>query len=173
MVFRDSHMKYFNFFSLALVLIYSAVVSALPSVSNDVFCDIISGNGPATIIYEDNDLIVIEKRKIKDSNGLLVFREPANCLIIPKKHIVNIKYLDQSNAYDAALLSKMVAVAQRLSQQLCSPAEFTITMNNGKTSYQTVFHMHMHFKSPQRWKNPDWRMKKIQLGSYKTRARDT
>lgn len=165
-------MKKLNPFLFITLITITPVRLVLPSQGNDVFCNIISGNGPATIIYEDNDLIVIEKRKIKDSRGALVFRKPTQCLIIPKKHIVNIKDLDPKDPYDATLLSKMAAVAQKLSDKLCKPGEFTITMNNGKTSSQTVFHMHMHFKSPQQWKNPNWRMKKIQLGSYKTVARD-
>lgn len=154
-------MKHFKFFALVMLLVVAAPLSALQSPGHDVFCDILSGKAPATIIYEDADVIVIEKPAI---------RNPADCLIIPKKHIVNIKDLDQANAYDAMILSKMVAVAQMLSQRLCGPADFTITMNNGKTSAQTVFHMHMHFKSPQQWKNPDWRINKIKLEAYKNLA---
>lgn len=149
-------MKIFNRFFLLMLLAVTTSGLALSQASNDVFCDIILGKAPATIIYEDKDLIVIEKRKVKDSNGVFAFREPANCLIIPKKHIVNIKDLDQTNPYDATIASKMVAVAQMLSKLLNSPGDFTITMNNGKTA-QTVFHMHMHFQSPQQWKKPDWR----------------
>lgn len=141
-------MKHFKFFSLVMLLVVAAPLSASQLTGPDVFCDILSGKAPATIIYEDDDIIAIEKPAI---------RNPADCLIIPKKHIVNIKDLDQANTYDAVIVSKMVAIAQMLSQRLCDPADFTITMNNGKTSAQTVFHMHMHFKSPQQWKNPDWR----------------
>ncbi len=84
-------------------------------------------------------------------------RDPADCLIIPKKHIVNIKDLNQADPYDATIVSKMVAVAQMLAGRLQAPAEFSVLMNNGATSAQSVFHMHMHFRSPQRWKNPTWR----------------
>ena len=167
-------MKQINSLLLIMLATGASGGSVLSSHGKDVFCDIISGNGPATIIYEDADLIVIEKRKIKDSNGLFIFREPTDCLIIPKRHIVNIKDLDQTNPYDATIMSKMVAVAQMLSKLLYSPGDFTITMNNGKTSFQTVFHMHMHFKSPQQWKNPNWRTKKkYNLATYKTVTRDT
>lgn len=154
------------------LLVYIATIPcwAQQCIAADVFCDIIAGKAPATIIYEDDDLIVIEKRKIKDTRGRMLFRASTDCLIIPKKHIVNIKDLDQQDPYDATILSKMAAVAQKLSLQVCAPGDFTITMNNGKTSAQTVFHMHMHFRSPQRWKNPDWRINKIPLGSYKQKA---
>jgi len=143
-------------------LISLASITAQGAFSNtsDVFCDIIAKKAPATVIYEDTDIIVIEKPLIKNSYGNLVFREPANCLIVPKKHIVNIKDLNQTDPYDATILSKMGFIAQMLSGYLQGPGEFTLTLNNGKTSAQTVFHMHMHFTSPQCWKNPTWRAQK-------------
>ncbi|MBS1987725.1 HIT domain-containing protein [Candidatus Dependentiae bacterium] len=111
--------------------------------ANCAFCQIITRQSPAVIIDETDDLIVIEKRPI---------RKPVDCLIIPKKHIVNIKTLDASNLYDQTVLSKMALKAQELSKRLNGQGDFTITMNNGPQSAQTVFHMHMHFRSPNNWK---------------------
>lgn len=110
---------------------------------NCAFCQIIARQSPAIIIDETDDLIVIEKRPI---------RKPVDCLIIPKKHIVNIKTLDPLNIHDQTILSKMAFKAQELSKRLNGQGDFTVSMNNGQQSAQTVFHMHMHFRSPNTWK---------------------
>lgn len=111
--------------------------------ANCSFCRIVAGKDPAQVITETEDLVVIEKRPV---------RSPVDCLIIPKKHIVNIKTLDQSNAYDEAIGSKMMFMAQKLSQRLEGNQDFSVFMNNGASSAQSVFHMHMHFRSPYNWK---------------------
>jgi len=73
-------------------------------------------------------------------------------LILPKKHITNIKHLDAHNAYDKTIGSKMMFMAQELSKKLQGNGDFSVIMNNGGSSNQSVFHMHMHFKSPRDWK---------------------
>ncbi len=112
-------------------------------VSTCAFCQILDKKAPAVIIYEDNDVLVLEKRPV---------RRPVDCLIIPKKHIVNIKDLKISDSYDKDIVSKMMFVAQELSKRLDGKGDFTITMNNGAESSQSVFHMHAHFRSPNNWK---------------------
>lgn len=154
-------MKRFTYrFFVALVVLQSTVGTVACKAKNsgqDVFCEIIQGRGPATILYQTNDIVIIKKRHIHP--------DVVDCLIIPKKHVQNIKDLDLRDTDDAQLGSKMFAVAQTLSQQLQAPGDFTITMNNGATSHQTVFHMHMHFKSPQRWKESFRKTFRVQVGS--------
>src|SRR5437667_7974919 len=57
-----------------------------------VFCKIIAGQEPAIILYEDEVVIAFEKKPV---------RTPANCLIVPKKHIENFK---EFNTHDACNL---------------------------------------------------------------------
>lgn len=145
---------------LVTCLGFSAFAIALPTVSqpDDVFCKIIKRKAPAIIIYETQEIIVIEDRKK---------RSEVHCLIIPKKHIVNIKHLDKNKAADVALGSKMFEVAQFLGKQL-EPStrrrsgDFTLTINNGPTSEQTIPHMHMHFQSSQQWKSEFKKTFKVQ-----------
>jgi histidine triad (HIT) family protein len=112
---------------------------------NCSFCAIIAGiDKDAVIIAENDDVMVIEKKPV---------RSPANCLIIPKKHITNLKAIDAHDMLDAIILSKMGLMAQELAKnRLAAPGDFTVIINNGATSNQTVFHMHMHMKSNQQWK---------------------
>lgn len=113
------------------------------AVASCPFCQIIDKKAPAVIIYEDADVLVFEKRPV---------RNPVDCLIIPKKHIMNIKDLVISDKHDQIIVSKMMFVAQDLSKRLDGKGDFTITMNNGAESCQSVFHMHAHFRSPNNWK---------------------
>ena len=108
-----------------------------------VFCQIIARTSPAIIVDETDDLIVIEKRPQRD---------PVDCLIIPKKHIENITAINFSDATEGEILSKMGLKAQELTQRLDGKGHFTLTTNNGAESFQTVFHMHAHFRSPNSWK---------------------
>lgn len=107
-----------------------------------VFCQIARHEGPAVIIDETDELIVIEKVPV---------RRPVDCLIIPKQHIENIKTLEAANPYDQVILAQMAFKAQELSQRLNGQGDFTVVMNNGRQSNQTVNHMHMHFRSPDNW----------------------
>lgn len=140
---------HFAFIVLQTITPSSSIVAKSIKLEQDVFCNIIQGKSAATILYETSDVIVINKREIPPDG--------VDCLIIPKKHVVNIKDADPT------IGAKLFEVAQFLSKQLQGPGEFTIQMNNGATSHQTVFHMHMHFRSPQRWKERFAKMFKVQM----------
>lgn len=133
--------------TMSLALSFLGITAVVQKVeaqkTEDVFCNIIKGTAPATILYETQDVIVINTRK---KHAFV------HCLIIPKNHVINIKDLD-----DMTVIAHMFEVAQYLNKQLepasgSTSGDFTLTINNGKTSAQTVFHLHMHFQSPQQWK---------------------
>lgn len=127
----------FTLFSLVF-LSFAAQITA-----NCVFCDIIEKKSTSNIIEETDDILVIEKKPI---------RKPVDCLILPKKHIENCKFLDSKNDYDSTILSKMFFMAQNLSKKLTGKQDFQLVINNGSEAGQTVFHLHMHFKSANNWK---------------------
>lgn len=129
-------------FLLVLGLSAFFIMNASPLVNDCSFCHIITGTGSAVIIAEDADCIAIEKRPV---------RSPVDCLIIPKKHIVNCKNIDVNDAYDATIISKMVCMAQKLSKKLTGSQDFQLHINNGAQVGQSVFHLHMHFKSSEQW----------------------
>jgi histidine triad (HIT) family protein len=103
-----------------------------------IFCKIVSGEMPAKIIAETNDLVVIEDIRPK---------APHHYLIIPKKHIVDVRALEQE---DMHLGGAMFALAQRLSKGM-DDMPFRVVINNGHEVGQRVYHMHMHFLAGKRF----------------------
>lgn len=97
-----------------------------------IFCKIISGIIPAQKVHETDDIIVV-----KD----IAPKAPIHYLIIPKKHIPDIKSCDQ---IDQAMLGNILLAAQRLSL-MHNDCEFKLVSNNGKSVGQSVFHIHFHF----------------------------
>ncbi len=99
---------------------------------NCVFCKIIAREIPATIIAENDAVIVI-----KD----IYPQAPIHYLIIPKMHIVDMSELPADKGKVAAALLMM---AQELSQ-LPGCKQFKLQNNNGPRAGQVVFHIHIHF----------------------------
>ena len=99
---------------------------------NCVFCRIISKELPATIVAQNDSLMVI-----KDLHP----KAPIHYLIIPKKHIVNLVELDKN---DVEIPTAMILMAQKLANDLPSQA-FKLVANNGAAAGQVVFHLHFHF----------------------------
>ena len=100
---------------------------------NCIFCSIIAKQVPASIVYETNALLVIN-----DINP----QAPIHYLIIPKKHIQDVRFL---SAEDAQLVSDLLFAASELSKTLSEPGGFRLQINNGADAGQHVFHLHIHF----------------------------
>jgi histidine triad (HIT) family protein len=101
-------------------------------VNTCVFCKIIARILPATVIAENDQLIVI-----KDIHP----KAPIHYLIIPKIHVANINELEDSQK---DLAGSMLLMAKKLAQDLPEPA-FKLLINNGAQAGQVVFHLHTHF----------------------------
>jgi histidine triad (HIT) family protein len=102
-----------------------------------VFCKIIAGELPAKIIAQNDTIIVI-----KD----IAPKAPIHYLIIPKKHIVDIRAFDEM---DHELGSQITLMAQQLSRTLKS-CPFKLVVSSGQEVGQCVFHLHAHFLSGSR-----------------------
>ncbi len=103
--------------------------------SDCIFCKIIQKEISSKIIKEDENVLVIEDISPK---------APIHYLIIPKRHITNIKSLTDQDLDIAKPLLKMV---RDLAQGVDS---FNLVSNNGREAGQSIFHMHWHFISGQR-----------------------
>ncbi len=95
-----------------------------------IFCKIIKGEMPANILYEDEKVIVILDA-YPNCDG--------HTLIIPKKHIVDFKDLDDETLLHINKLAK--SFTDFLMKHLNKDA-ITISVNYG--SMQIVKHYHMH-----------------------------
>lgn len=109
---------------------------------NCIFCKIVSKQIPASVLYEDDDLLAF-----KDINPAA----PFHALIIPKKHLSS---LADAKPEDAALLGKMLELAPKLAAEHgCAYVEnadgsksggFKTVINTGPNGGQVVYHLHMH-----------------------------
>ena len=97
-------------------------------------CKIIAKEIPATIIAENDHMLVI-----KD----IAPKSPIHYLIIPKKHIADVQSMHPD---DARLAGEMFLMAQQLANTIKTNG-FRMVLNNGKEVGQSVFHMHCHFLS--------------------------
>jgi len=100
-----------------------------------VFCKIIAGQLTAEKITETDDILVIKDIRPK---------APIHYLILSKKHVENIKNLEQN---DVVLAGNILLMAKQLSLSLPGSQSFRLVSNNGKDSGQIVFHLHFHFLS--------------------------
>lgn len=98
-----------------------------------IFCKISSGNIPAEIVYETDEVLAF-----RDINA----QAPVHVLIIPRKHIASINELDDA---DAALVGQLYTAARDIAKaESTDDAGYRVTMNCNRAAGQTVFHLHLH-----------------------------
>ncbi len=115
-------------------------------VKNCPFCEILNENNPNKIIDQDEYVTAIKKNRQPTKE------HPVDFLIIPKKHIENIKALNENDDYDSNLGSRIWLMAKKLSKKLSGSQDFKLINNNGAEADQTIFHLHTHFISTNNWK---------------------
>tara|TARA_B100001250_G_C19763370_1_gene773557 strand:- start:125 stop:460 length:336 start_codon:yes stop_codon:yes gene_type:complete len=98
---------------------------------NCIFCKIVNKEIPASVVYEDKELLAF-----KDINPI----DRVHLLIIPKKHIVNLMECNESHK---ELLSKMLLLAPKLAKD-SGLKGFRTMINSGAEGGQEVFHIHFH-----------------------------
>lgn len=106
--------------------------------SHCIFCKIAAGDIPATLIYEDDDVIAFHDIHPKAA---------VHFMIVPKKHIES---LQQATLDDQFLLGKMLLLVSQIAAQQGLAAGFKTAINTGKAGGQEVFHLHIHvYGTPQ------------------------
>jgi histidine triad (HIT) family protein len=101
--------------------------------SDSLFTKIIKREIPATIEFEDDDIIAINDIDPK---------APIHILIIPKKQIETINDLNEE---DAHLIGKIYLVAKQLAKEKgIAESGYRVISNCNKDGGQSVFHIHFH-----------------------------
>lgn len=97
-----------------------------------LFCNIIAGKVPSKKVYEDERTFAFE-----DINP----QAPTHVLIIPKRHIVDIK---EAEAADAEVIGYCQLVAAKIARQRGIENGYRTVYNVGPGAGQSVFHLHLH-----------------------------
>jgi histidine triad (HIT) family protein len=100
--------------------------------ANDIFCRIIKGEVPSSVVYEDDDVIAILDIS-QTTRG--------HTLVIPKEHY------DSFLSCPKDLMQKVYAVAQRIGQaevSVLGAKGVNILTNVGEQAGQSVPHFHVH-----------------------------
>jgi len=98
-----------------------------------VFTKIIKRELPATIVYEDEDVIAFVPLRLQARVHLL---------IVPKKEIYTI---NDATEEDTLLLGKLFLVAKKLAKENgIAETGYRLSMNINEDAGQSVFHLHMH-----------------------------
>jgi histidine triad (HIT) family protein len=100
--------------------------------SDCVFCRIVAGQLPSTVVHEDALTLVF--MDIGEVN-------PGHVLVTVKQHVENIFGLDDRLA--AAVFRTAARVARAL-EKAYAPEGVTLYQANGAAAGQTVYHFHLH-----------------------------
>ena len=118
---------------------------------NCIFCKIAAKQIPASVVYEDDELLAF-----KDINPAA----PVHLLLIPKQHVDSLS--DCTDAH-APVLGKMLALAPKLAAQhgiaVTTDADgqrsggYKALFNVGPNGGQEVYHLHLHvYGGPRPWR---------------------
>ncbi len=107
--------------------------------SNCIFCKIVNGEIPATVVHETQGTMVFE-----DTNP----KAPHHILVVPRKHIIN---LDKASEEDQSLIGEMMlAVAEVARRQEFAADGYRVVFNVNEDGGQTVDHLHAHMMGGRR-----------------------
>ncbi len=101
------------------------------TVSDCLFCRIVAGEIPATVVAGNDHAIAF-----RDLNP----QAPVHVLVVPRDHHQDV---GQLAAADPALLAALVALAQDVAQAEAG-GQFRLVFNTGEEAGQSVFHVHGH-----------------------------
>lgn len=100
---------------------------------NCLFCKIIAGQIPSTVVYQDEQVFAF-----RDIHP----QAKQHILLIPRQHIVSMAELSHE---DGPLLAHIYAVALKIAQeQGFAQSGYRVVTNVGPDSGQAVFHLHFH-----------------------------
>lgn len=98
-----------------------------------LFCKIIAREIPATILYEDERIIIIQ-----DINA----KAPLHVLVLPRTHIATLNELTPA---DDALVGEMIRRAALFARERgFDERGYRTVFNCNREAGQTVFHIHLH-----------------------------
>ena len=102
-----------------------------------LFCQVISKQVPARVLYEDDLVLAMDIPKDHPEK-----RAPVHFLVVPREHIVSAA---QTGPQHEAMLGRLVTTAAKLArEQGIEESGYRLITNTGPDGNQTVFHLHLH-----------------------------
>ena len=98
-----------------------------------VFCDIVAGTAPASVVYEDEVSLAI--MTIGPVN-------PGHVLVLSRVHAPSLADLDETIGMHLFRIAMRVAAAIRASGVRCEG--INLFLADGEAAFQEVFHVHLH-----------------------------
>jgi len=100
-----------------------------------VFCDIVAGKIPATILYQDDRAIAFAD---------IHPQAPVHALVIPREHVASIADLRGQHQYLAAHLIYVAHEVARREGLAAVEKGYRVVINYGRDGGQEVPHVHLH-----------------------------
>ena len=98
-----------------------------------VFCEILAGNAPASIVFEDERTVTfLDHRPVT----------PGHMLVIPRVHAEYLADLDPEDGAQLFRVGMRAVAALRASSLPCEGVNFHLA--DGEVAGQEVFHVHLH-----------------------------
>ena len=98
-----------------------------------VFCDIVHGEAPGSIVYEGDDVLAMMTLRPMSRGHILV---------IPKDHASSLSETSKETGGELFETGMEIAQAVRISEIECEGVNFWLA--DGKVAGQEVFHVHLH-----------------------------
>ena len=101
--------------------------------NNCIFCKIITGEAPASIVYEDE--ICLAFLDIQPVT-------PGHVLVVPRQHAIGLAELPSEIGGHLFQVGQKISAALKMSRIRCEGINFFLA--DGAVAFQTVFHVHLH-----------------------------
>ncbi|HEV7194359.1 MAG TPA: histidine triad nucleotide-binding protein [Pedococcus sp.] len=106
---------------------------SVPTDPDCLFCRIVSGDLPATVVREDEHTVAFRD---------LEPQAPTHVLVIPRRHVPNLAALAEQAPLEVAAVVQAVAAVAR--EEGVDQGGYRTVFNTGADAHQTVFHAHVH-----------------------------
>ncbi len=101
--------------------------------SGCVFCRIVAGSEPASVVYGDDDVLAFLD---------IAPITPGHLLVIPRRHATYLADLDERDGAWVFRVAQRLAAALRRSGLRCDGVNLFLA--DGAAAFQEVFHVHLH-----------------------------
>ena len=98
-----------------------------------VFCDIVAGRGPASVVHSDETVVALLDIRPLNTGHLMV---------IPRAHAASLADLDPAMGGHMFVVAQRMAAALRRSGLPCDGVNLFLA--DGEAAFQEVFHVHLH-----------------------------